>query len=90
MIKETLHIANIKCGGCAHSIATKLSALDGVNDVNVDFEQGQVKLTYTSPESKTAAIQKLSNMGYPEATEENGLLMKARSYANCVVGKITK
>ncbi len=26
-------------------------------------------------------------MGYPEATAENGLLMQAKSYANCMVGK---
>ncbi|HCD66894.1 MAG TPA: heavy metal transporter, partial [Bacteroidetes bacterium] len=34
-------------------------------------------------------ITKLSAMGYPEATAENGLLMKAKSYANCMIGKVS-
>ncbi|MDB4107139.1 heavy-metal-associated domain-containing protein [Bacteroidia bacterium] len=90
MKNETLNIANIKCGGCAHSITTKLTDIDGVEDVKVDFDNGTVDLSYKNLATRSAVIDKLSAMGYPEATAENGLLMQAKSYANCMVGKITK
>ena len=90
MIKETLNIANIKCGGCAHSITTKLESIAGIDAVDVDFNEGTVELSYDTEDTKTEALKKLSDMGYPEATEENGLLMQAKSYANCMIGKMTK
>lgn len=90
MIKETLNIANIKCGGCAHSITTKLEEIEGIDAVAVDFNEGTVELSYDTETTKTEALNKLSDMGYPEATEENGLLMQAKSYANCMIGKMTK
>lgn len=87
MITETLNIANIKCGGCAHSITTKLNEIQGVSEVLVDYDNGTVAMTYTDDTAKATALNKLTKMGYPEATEENGLLMQAKSYANCLVGK---
>lgn len=90
MKQEILNIANIKCGGCAHSITTKISSINGVSDVKVDFDNGEVDVTYSDDSSRSAILNQLSSMGYPEATEENGLLMKAKSYANCMIGKVTK
>ena len=90
MTKEILNIANIKCGGCAHSITTKLEDIKGVSGIKVDFDNGTVDLSYDSNNTREKVIEKLSAMGYPEATAENGLLMKAKSYANCMVGKVTK
>jgi copper chaperone CopZ len=84
---ETLNVANIKCGGCAHSITSKLTEITGVNDVAVDYDKGTVSLTYANETSRELVINKLKSMGYPEATVENGLLMQAKSYANCMVGK---
>jgi hypothetical protein len=31
---------------------------------------------------------KLHSLGYPEATEENGLLLQIKSYASCMLGKL--
>jgi len=31
----------------------------------------------------------LYDLGYPEATEENGLLLQIKSYASCMVGRIS-
>ncbi|MGB0850841.1 MAG: heavy-metal-associated domain-containing protein [Bacteroidia bacterium] len=90
MKQEVLNIANIKCGGCAHSITTKISGIDGVSDVKVDFDNGEVDVTYSDDATRATILDQLSSMGYPEATEENGLLMKAKSYANCMIGKVTK
>ena len=32
-------------------------------------------------------ISKLHDLGYPEATEENGLLLKLKSFASCMIGR---
>lgn len=87
MITETLNIANIKCSGCAHSISTKLKEIEGLTDAAVHVDEGTVDVTFKTPEVRERIVKKLSSMGYPEATAENGLLMQAKSYANCMVGK---
>ena len=90
MNQQTLNVANIKCSGCAHSITTKLEDIDGISNVTVSPEEGTVTVSYNNESIIDEALTKLSSMGYPEATEENGLLMKAKSYANCMIGKATK
>lgn len=87
MITETLNIANIKCGGCAHSISTKLKEVVGLTEATVNVDQGTIDTIYETPTVRDQIIYKLSAMGYPEATAENGLLMQAKSYANCLIGK---
>ena len=34
----TLEIQNLKCGGCAHTIISKLNELEGIQNVSVDTE----------------------------------------------------
>ena len=38
----TLKIQNLKCGGCAHTITSKLNALEGIQNVSVDAESNSV------------------------------------------------
>ncbi len=90
MVSETIQIANVKCSGCAHSITTKVENISGVSNVTVDIEEGNISLDYETQDQRNLVIKKLATMGYPEATEENGLLMQAKSYANCMIGKISK
>ncbi len=89
-MEKVLDVANIKCSGCAHSITTKLEDIEGISNVDVSPDNGTVKLAFTDESILKTVLNKLSAMGYPEATEENGLLMKAKSYANCMIGKATK
>lgn len=91
-MQHRLNVDNIKCGGCAHSIVSKLSALEGVSDVSVEIEQGQVVFS-----SKNELIDQvklhLKNMGYPEAGSVEGLGAagaKAKSFVSCAIGKMTK
>ena len=90
MINEELKVANIKCSACAHTIQTKLAEIDGVADVSVDVENDAIKLNYDKTEVRGRVIEKLHTLGYPEATEENGLLMQLKSYASCMVGRMNK
>jgi copper chaperone len=87
MITETLNVANMKCSGCAHSITTKLGEINGLSSSEVNIDEGTIAVHYEMPEVQAVILTKLSSMGYPEATAENGLLMQAKSYANCMIGK---
>lgn len=90
MNTETLHFANIKCSGCAHSIKTKLEGIEGISDVNAIPDEGSVTMTYIGETEKNNAIAALKKMGYPLLTEENDIITKAKSYASCMIGKISQ
>ncbi len=87
MKTEEIKIANLKCGGCATTIKKELLELKGVSKVSVDNDNDSVTVTYKEAIRETI-IQKLHNLGYPEATEKNGLLLKLKSYSSCMIGKI--
>lgn len=88
MRKETIYIANLKCGGCAATITKELSEIAGVSNVKVDTDTDSVEVTYSESVERFEIIQKLHQLGYPEATEENGLLLQLKSYASCMLGRI--
>jgi copper chaperone len=87
MNTENIYIANLKCGGCATTIIKELSKLKGVSKVQVDNESDSVHISYENIERKKI-IEKLHDLGYPEATEDNGLLLQLKSYASCMIGKV--
>jgi copper chaperone len=75
MKTETIYIANLKCGGCASKITKELSEIAGVSNVKVDTDTDSVDVTYPESLERSEIIHKLHHLGYPEATEENGLLL---------------
>lgn len=87
MKTEEIIIANLKCNGCASTIKKELSSLSGVKEVAVDVEKDAVKVTYDNI-GRESIISKLHSLGYPEATEKNGLLLQIKSYGSCMVGRI--
>ncbi|MEY4432130.1 MAG: hypothetical protein RLZZ44_260 [Bacteroidota bacterium] len=87
MKTEKIKIANLKCGGCATTIKKELLELDGVTKVKVDNDTDSVTVTYIIG-VRDSIIHKLHHLGYPEATEKNGLLLKLKSYSSCMIGKI--
>jgi copper chaperone len=90
MKTERIIIANLKCGGCENTIKTKLSEIAGVESVSVNQEEDAVTVHFTGTTARKDFTDKLHSLGYPEATEENGLLLKLKSYASCMVGRINK
>ena len=87
MKTEEIKIANLKCGGCATTIKKELLELIGVDEVKVDKDNDSVSVTY-SEEIRETILHRLHQLGYPEATEKNGLLLKLKSYSSCMIGKI--
>ena len=91
-MQHVLDVENIKCGGCAHSIVSKLSSIKGVEQVEVDIEQGQVSFK-SSEDCLDAVKAMLLKMGYPEKGSIEGLASagaKAKSFVSCAIGKVTK
>jgi copper chaperone len=88
MNNETILVANLKCAGCAHTITQKLSSLKGMTAVKVDSENDSVTVAYEDNLLRETIISTLLSLGYPEATEANGLLTQLKSYASCMIGKI--
>lgn len=87
MKTETIYIANLKCGGCATTITNELLKLKGIKSVSVKNESDSVTVNYENIDRKSIT-DKLHKLGYPEATEENGLLLQLKSYASCMIGRV--
>jgi copper chaperone len=88
METEKIIIANLKCGGCESTIKSKLLEMNGVESVIVDHDKDSVTVNHRGKLSREEFTKKLHDLGYPEATEENGLLLQLKSYASCVMGRI--
>ena len=88
-MKTRFNIQNLKCQGCAHTIKTKLSEVNGVNNINVVLENNEVTLDYINPESLASAKLKLKSLGYPEVDEVNSIVTKAKSFVSCATGKMS-
>ena len=85
--KEEIIIANLKCSGCATTIKNELMKIVGVKSVDVNVDNDAVNVSYDQV-SRETIIAKLHDLGYPEATEKNGLLLQIKSYTSCMVGRI--
>ena len=89
-------VENIKCGGCANRIRKQLQALEGVQSVSVDVEQGVVSATFSDEnegdELCSQILAQLAKMGYPESGSVAGLKAagaKAKSFVSCAVGRMS-
>lgn len=63
-MESVIKAPGIMCNGCANTIVTNLSAIDGVEQVDVDVEQKLINLKHANdilPEIR----EKLSEIGYP-------------------------
>lgn len=89
-MNTTLQIQNLKCGGCAHTVITKISAIENIENVNVNLDADRVSFDYNSESDLQNAIKKLLSLGYPVVGEANPLTAKAKSFVSCAVGRMAK
>lgn len=85
-----ISVENIKCGGCASTISSKLTPLDYIDACDVDVEKGIVTITGDASHKAQAALV-LLKAGYPETGTVEGLKAakaKAKSFVSCAVGKM--
>ena len=89
MKTESITIANLSCSGCVNTITKKLTAISGVEKVAVDLETNSVSVNHNEMVNREQFTQMLLSIGYPEATEKNGLLTQLKSISSCLTGKLT-
>ena len=89
MKTENITIANLSCGGCVNTITKKLTAITGVEKVEVDLETNNVSVNHNETVNREQLTQMLLSIGYPEATQNNGLLTKLKSVTSCLTGKLS-
>lgn len=87
MKTESILVANLKCSGCATTIKTELLKIPGIASVSVDTGKDEVTVSYNGIE-RNVITHRLHQLGYPEATEENGLLLQLKSISSCMIGRI--
>lgn len=83
-----IQVENIKCGGCAHTVASSLKKMENVEDVSVNIENGMVQVSGQTLD-RDALVKKLHQLGYPELGKGN-TLTTATSYVSCMIGKVSK
>jgi copper chaperone len=86
----SISVENIKCGGCANTIKTRINEMDFVSSVEVEIDTGMV--TIDGDESKRNQVSaELLRLGYPESGTAEGLkaaAAKAKSFVSCAIGRI--
>ncbi len=87
-MKETLNIQNLKCGGCAHTITTRLDELEGISEVLVDNASHSVSFNYLESKDLVAVKRLLSKLGYPVIGQSNSVTKKAKSFVSCAIGRL--
>lgn len=87
-MKTSIIVQNLKCGGCAKTITSKISELDNISNVHVDTETATVYFTAQGTEDALSVKEKLKSLGYPSIEDENGVLSKAKSFVSCATGKM--
>ena len=49
-MQTTIHIQNLKCGGCANTITKGISSIETINNIAVNVEDSSVTFDYVSEE----------------------------------------
>lgn len=83
---NTLHVVNIKCGGCEKKITSTLEKA-GLTQVAVDVANQTVSFEGDAAIARTS----LSGLGYPEAgsPEADSLIKKGHSLISCAIGRMS-
>ncbi len=90
-MKQTFQVENIKCGGCASTLKTKLRGPFG--EIEVDLEKMPREITLNVDETQINALRAaLRKLGYPMSDEKLNLFdtttTKAKSFVSCAIGRM--
>lgn len=90
-MKHIIEVENIKCGGCANTIETRLGKLDGVSAVQVEVDQGRVTVE-AGDADRARLAEALLRSGYPEKGTAEGIKAasaRAKSFVSCAIGRMS-
>lgn len=78
-MRTTVHIQNLKCGGCENTIIKRLSEVKNISEVKVAQDDETVSFDYHTKHDFEKAKHVLSAIGYPIVGADNNLKTKAQS-----------
>lgn len=87
-MQKSFKVLNVKCGGCANTIKEALRSEFGEVDVNLNEEPRIITLDIKDEEQEKLFRKKIRSLGYPLEDEENGVVVKAKSFISCAIGKM--
>lgn len=87
-MRTSIIVQNLKCGGCAKTITTKLSELNNISDIKVNNETSTVSFLTENSDDALAVKEKLKTLGYPSIKDENNVISKAKSFVSCATGRM--
>jgi len=83
-------VLNVKCGGCANTLTTKLEPEFGKVDVNLEVMPREITI-HKDDIDEERLREVLKSLGYPMADEDlnfvEGVGAKAKSFVSCAIGK---
>lgn len=88
-MKTSIIVQNLKCGGCAHTISSKLSTIKNISNIEIHVEESKVSFNYSNDVDALAVKDKLKLLGYPSIEDHNNIVFKAKSFVSCATGKLT-
>lgn len=88
-MKTSIVVQNLKCGGCAKTISSKISKIKNLSDVLVDVESATVSFVCRNTEDVLLVQDKLKALGYPSIEHKNSMTAKAISFMSCATGKMS-
>ena len=86
-----INVENIKCGGCAATIRSKLEAMESIDKIEADIGEGIVSVE-AAEDTRAAVTARLLKLGYPESGTAEGIAAaraRAKSFVSCAVGRIS-
>ena len=89
-MNTSITVQNLKCGGCANTITTKLAELQNISDINIDVDNSIVAFSHNNDADVAIVKDKLKALGYPSIDDDNNLVSKAKSFVSCATGKFSQ
>lgn len=59
----SLRIQNLKCGGCSHTIISKLSQIENIASPTIDVETSTLSFEYLTKEALALVKNKIKRLG---------------------------
>lgn len=87
-MKTRVYIQNLRCGGCAKSIESALSTIEGLKVIKINTEEDYLEYNQDGDEQQFRVLNKLKEIGYPPADENNNIGLKTKSIISCLKGRL--
>ncbi len=89
-MRTSIIVQNLKCGGCAKTIVSKIAEVESVTDLAVEVDTATISFLYENINDALEVKKRMKAMGYPSIDDKNSVTAKAMSFVSCATGKISK